>query len=153
MTTPIGYLINGDLTSRPHAHLQDVFKPSTNAMLGQVELASRSTVEAAITVAQAALPVWCNLLSAKRAGILARFQELLEAQVDEICAIISAKYGKVIEVCAVNLELTARTPCGFTPTERRSVSVGLQDASQKGRVSRSWPVRAGIPSITYPLVP
>ena len=97
MTTPIGHLINGQITSCPQARLQDVFNPATGAVSGQVELASRATVEAAISAAQAAFPAWRDMIPAKRARILARFQQILESRANEICAVISAEHGKVIE--------------------------------------------------------
>ncbi len=91
MTTPIAHLINGQIVCCPQARLQDVFNPATGAVSGQVELASRATVETAIASAEAAFPAWRDTLPLKRARILARFQRLLEERADEICAAITAR--------------------------------------------------------------
>jgi malonate-semialdehyde dehydrogenase (acetylating)/methylmalonate-semialdehyde dehydrogenase len=95
MTSPIAHLIGGKLVSCPDARLQDVYNPATGKVAGQVELASKATVEAAIAAAQAAFPAWRDTLPAKRARLLGRFLALLEARSDEICALITAEHGKV----------------------------------------------------------
>ncbi|WP_298285155.1 CoA-acylating methylmalonate-semialdehyde dehydrogenase [Acidocella sp.] len=97
MKSPIGHLIGGELVSCAHARLQDVYNPATGEVLGHVELAARSTVEAAIAAAQAAFPAWSGILPAKRARLLGRFMALLEARADEICALITLEHGKVLD--------------------------------------------------------
>ncbi|MCB5944054.1 CoA-acylating methylmalonate-semialdehyde dehydrogenase [Acidocella sp. KAb 2-4] len=97
MTKPVAHLINGEIVSCPQARLQDIYNPATGAVSGQVELAARGTVEAAIAAAEAAFPAWREMIPARRARILARFQRLLEDRADEICAAITAEHGKVTE--------------------------------------------------------
>jgi len=97
MTKHVAHLINGEIVSCPQARLQDIYNPATGAVSGQVELAARATVEAAIAAAEAAFPAWREMIPARRARILARFQRLLEDRADEICAAITAEHGKVTE--------------------------------------------------------
>ncbi len=93
--SPIGHLIGGKLASCPQARLQDVYNPATGKVTGQVELAAKTTVEAAIAAAAAAFPAWREMIPAKRARLLGRFMTLLEAHADEICALVTAEHGKV----------------------------------------------------------
>ena len=95
MMSPIGHLIGGKLASCPQARLQDVYNPATGKVTGQVELAAKTTVEAAIAAAAAAFPAWREMIPAKRARLLGRFMTLLEAHADEICALVTAEHGKV----------------------------------------------------------
>ncbi|UTW10140.1 CoA-acylating methylmalonate-semialdehyde dehydrogenase [Marinobacterium rhizophilum] len=90
----IGHLING--TAKADAgRSQDVYNPSTGAVEKQVLLASKATVEEAIAAAQAAFPAWRNTPAQKRARIMFRFKELLEANADEICRLIGEEHGKI----------------------------------------------------------
>ncbi len=90
----IGHLING--TAKTDAgRSQDVYNPSTGAVEKQVLLAGKATVEEAIAAAQAAFPAWRNTPAQKRARIMFRFKELLEANADEICRLIGEEHGKI----------------------------------------------------------
>ncbi|MHB1305416.1 MAG: CoA-acylating methylmalonate-semialdehyde dehydrogenase [Acidiphilium sp.] len=97
MSKPVGHLINGESASCPEARRQDIYNPATGAVSGQVELAGRATVEAAIAAAEAAFPAWREMIPAKRARILARFQRLLEDNAEAICAAVTAEHGKVAD--------------------------------------------------------
>jgi len=93
----IAHLISGTITHCPEARLQTVTNPATGQPSGQVELASKLTVEAAIASAQAAFPSWRATPPLKRARILMRFKQLLEEKAEEICALITADHGKVLD--------------------------------------------------------
>jgi malonate-semialdehyde dehydrogenase (acetylating)/methylmalonate-semialdehyde dehydrogenase len=60
-------------------------------------LASRATVQQAIDAAQAAFPAWRNTPPAKRAQVMFRFKQLLEANEQRIALLISEEHGKTIE--------------------------------------------------------
>ncbi len=92
--TLVGHLINGQ-TVIPTERTQDVYNPSTGEVSKQVALASKSTVEQAITAAQAAYPEWRNTPSNKRARVMIKFKDLHEQKVDKICALISEEHGKI----------------------------------------------------------
>jgi malonate-semialdehyde dehydrogenase (acetylating)/methylmalonate-semialdehyde dehydrogenase len=91
----VAHFING--TSVPGGgRLQDVFNPATGAVVRQVALADKATVESAIAAAEAAFPAWRDTPPAKRARIMFRFKELLEQQADDIVALITEEHGKVL---------------------------------------------------------
>ena len=90
----IGHLINGKIES-DSKRTQDVFDPATGQPSKQVALASKETTESAIAAAQAAFPAWRNTPVLKRARIMFRFKELLEANVDKICQLIGEEHGKI----------------------------------------------------------
>ncbi|WP_233152940.1 CoA-acylating methylmalonate-semialdehyde dehydrogenase [Motiliproteus sp. MSK22-1] len=93
-TTPVGHLINGKVIIEG-SRSQDVFNPATGEASKQVDLASRRTVEEAITAAQAAYPAWRNTPPIKRARVMFRFKELLEKNADRICEMIGEEHGKI----------------------------------------------------------
>jgi len=92
--TTVGHLINGELRTDAK-RTQDVFNPSTGAVSKQVALASKATVEEAISAAQAAFPEWRNTPPSKRARVMFRFKELLEQNADRIVKLIGEEHGKI----------------------------------------------------------
>ena len=92
----IAHLINGEIVFRS-GRTTAVYNPALGAAIRQVELADASTVQQAIEAAQAAFPAWRNTPPAKRAQVMFRFKQLLEANKDKIAALISEEHGKTLE--------------------------------------------------------
>jgi malonate-semialdehyde dehydrogenase (acetylating)/methylmalonate-semialdehyde dehydrogenase len=99
----VGHLINGEMVNDT-ARTQDVFNPATGKVVKQVALASKQTTEQAIAAAQAAYPEWRNTPPMKRARIMFRFKELLEANADKICKMIGEEHGKISHDAAGELQ-------------------------------------------------
>ena len=93
--TIIGHLINGAINMEGE-HQQPVFNPATGQSDKAVLLASKATVEEAISSAQAAYPAWRNTPPIKRARIMYNFKNLLEAQAEKICQLIGEEHGKIL---------------------------------------------------------
>ncbi|WP_024302049.1 CoA-acylating methylmalonate-semialdehyde dehydrogenase [Pseudogulbenkiania sp. MAI-1] len=101
--TTIGHLINNQLQpggSRSTA----VYNPSTGAAIHQLPLADVATVEIAVAAAKAAYPAWRNTPPAKRAQVMFRFKQLLEANEQRIAQLISEEHGKTLEDAAGELK-------------------------------------------------
>ena len=90
----VKHLINGEVVSMGDP-TQDVFNPSTGEVSKQVEVASKNTVEKAITAAQDAFPAWRATPPLKRARIMFRFKELLEKNINKIAQLIGEEHGKI----------------------------------------------------------
>jgi malonate-semialdehyde dehydrogenase (acetylating)/methylmalonate-semialdehyde dehydrogenase len=99
----VGHLINGQ-TSSDDGRTQDIYNPSTGEVSKQVSLASKATVEEAITAAQAAYPAWRNTPAIKRARVMFKFKDLLEQNVDKICGLIGEEHGKISHDAAGELQ-------------------------------------------------
>jgi malonate-semialdehyde dehydrogenase (acetylating)/methylmalonate-semialdehyde dehydrogenase len=96
MSATIGHFINGvDVAddNRP----EPVYNPATGELTRHVAMASKATVEDAISAAEAAFPAWRDTPPAKRARIMFRFKQLLEEHADEIAAAITDEHGKVFD--------------------------------------------------------
>ncbi len=92
----LGHFINGaDVAddNRP----EPVMNPATGEISRHVAMASKATVENAISAAEGAFPAWRNTPPAKRARIMFRFKQLLEEHADEIAAAITDEHGKVLD--------------------------------------------------------
>ena len=103
MTQIIGHLINGEMITNTE-RTQDVFNPATGEATKQVALASKQTVEQAISAAQEAFPAWRNIPPIKRARVMFRFRELLEQNSDKICKLIGEEHGKISHDAAGELQ-------------------------------------------------
>lgn len=102
-TQIVGHLINGEMTTE-NKRTQDVFNPATGEATKQVALASKQTVEQAISAAEAAFPAWRNTPPVKRARVMFRFKELLEQNSDKICKLIGEEHGKISHDAAGELQ-------------------------------------------------
>ena len=101
--TTVGHLINGELRE-DSGRVQDIYNPSTGAVSKQVALASKATVEDAISAAEAAFPAWRDTPPAKRARIMFRFKELLEQNAVKITQLIGEEHGKISHDAAGELQ-------------------------------------------------
>ena len=95
----IQHLINGEYVADA-SRTTDVFNPSTGEAIHKLGLASRATVQQAIDAAKSAFPAWRNTPPAKRAQVLFRFKQLLEANELRIAKLISEEHGKTLEDAA-----------------------------------------------------
>ncbi|WP_024301448.1 CoA-acylating methylmalonate-semialdehyde dehydrogenase [Pseudogulbenkiania sp. MAI-1] len=101
--TTLQHLINGEL-SAGGSRSTAVYNPSTGAAIHQLPLADIATVETAVAAAKAAYPAWRNTPPAKRAQVMFRFKQLLEANEQRIAQLISEEHGKTLEDAAGELK-------------------------------------------------
>jgi len=78
----------------------DVFNPSLGLVAGRVALASESEVDAAVRAARQAFSEWSATPSLKRARVMFRFKEIVEARRAELARVIAAEHGKLVSDAA-----------------------------------------------------
>jgi len=88
--------IDGRLQAPEGERTLELRNPATGQSSGAVCLASAQTVAAAVASAQRAWPAWADTPAPRRARIVFRFKELVEARIDELAAIITREQGKVL---------------------------------------------------------
>jgi malonate-semialdehyde dehydrogenase (acetylating)/methylmalonate-semialdehyde dehydrogenase len=72
-----------------------VWNPATGEQQAEVELAGPEDVDAAVLAAHAAFPAWRSTPVGRRAEVLFRFRELVDANRKELASILTAEHGKV----------------------------------------------------------
>ena len=72
-----------------------VFNPATGEQQAEVDLASIEEMDAVIAVAKAAFPAWRATNMSRRAEIMFRMRELLDANRKELASILTLEHGKV----------------------------------------------------------
>lgn len=95
MTQTIAHWISGAPVAATSGQQLPVYNPATGAVTGQVQLANNADVDAAVASAKAAFPAWSNLPPLRRARVLNKFLELLNAHRDDLARLITAEHGKV----------------------------------------------------------
>jgi malonate-semialdehyde dehydrogenase (acetylating)/methylmalonate-semialdehyde dehydrogenase len=78
------------------ARLGDVTDPATGQVVRQVPLANGADIDAAVAAAKAAFPAWRDTPPLRRARVIARFRELLEANREELARLASEEHGKTV---------------------------------------------------------
>jgi malonate-semialdehyde dehydrogenase (acetylating)/methylmalonate-semialdehyde dehydrogenase len=74
----------------------EVFDPSTGEVIRRVAFASREEVGQAVAAARAALPSWRDTAPLRRARVLMRYRELLEAHRPELARLVTEEHGKTL---------------------------------------------------------
>ncbi|WP_420555228.1 CoA-acylating methylmalonate-semialdehyde dehydrogenase [Neptuniibacter marinus] len=148
----IGHLINGEIVT-DSTRYQDIFNPATGTISKQVALASKETVEEAIAAAQAAYPEWRNTPAIKRARIMFKFKELLEANADHICKLIGEEHGKISHDAAGELQRgieNVEYACGIPELLKGEYSKNVGPSIDSWSELQPLGVVAGITPFNFP---
>lgn len=82
----------------------EVTNPATGAVIRRVPLCGSVDVDRAVAAAGAAFPAWRNTPPLRRARILTRFRELMEAHRDELARLITEEHGKTLADAAGSVQ-------------------------------------------------
>jgi malonate-semialdehyde dehydrogenase (acetylating)/methylmalonate-semialdehyde dehydrogenase len=96
--------IGGRRVQPSGARLGEVFNPANGEVIRAVPLAGKGEIDAAVAAAKAALPGWRDTTPLRRARILTRFRELMEAQRDELARLASEEHGKTLADAAGSVQ-------------------------------------------------
>src|SRR5512138_206992 len=105
MATPVLDLwIAGRRVPSRSGRAGDVFDPATGEVARRVPFASAEEIGAAVAAAKAAFPAWRDAPPLRRARILARFRELLEANRDALARLVTQEHGKTLPDAAGSVQ-------------------------------------------------
>ena len=74
----------------------DIFDPNNGGIQGKVDLGDAAVLDKAVDAALAAQPAWAATNPQRRARVMFKFKELVEAHMDELANLLSIEHGKVI---------------------------------------------------------
>src|SRR6201997_1559492 len=92
----IGHFVGGKIVKGISGRFGDVFNPSTGEVQARVALASKSEVETAIANAEAAFRGWAATNPQRRARVMFKFLELVQAEYDDLARLLSSEHGKTV---------------------------------------------------------
>ncbi|NNC72950.1 MAG: aldehyde dehydrogenase family protein, partial [Sphingomonadaceae bacterium] len=91
----VEHFINGSAAgggTRKH----DIWDPNTGEVQAKVSLGAQEELAKAMDAALAAQPAWAATNPQRRARVMFRYKELVEAHMEELAALLSSEHGKVI---------------------------------------------------------
>ncbi len=97
MSDVINHYINGRVVEGTSGRRGDIYNPAIGEIVRQVHFASAEEVRAAAQAAQAAFPAWAATTPLRRARVMFKLKELLEANIGELAARITEEHGKTID--------------------------------------------------------
>ncbi|MFN3944070.1 MAG: CoA-acylating methylmalonate-semialdehyde dehydrogenase [Allosphingosinicella sp.] len=74
----------------------DVFDPNNGGVQARVRLGTAADLNKAMDNARAAQPEWAAMNPQRRARVMFKFKELVEANMDDLALLLSSEHGKVI---------------------------------------------------------
>jgi malonate-semialdehyde dehydrogenase (acetylating)/methylmalonate-semialdehyde dehydrogenase len=98
--TMVSHFIDGKSAEGVAERFGPIYNPATGVTTGQVALASRDDVDAAVASAVRAAAAWRDASLAKRQKVMFAFREIVHARRDELAALITAEHGKVLDDAA-----------------------------------------------------
>src|ERR1700759_2275640 len=96
MTTQIPHFIDGRRSNLASTRTADVLNPSTGAVQARVLLASAADVDTAVASAKEAQKEWAAFNPQRRARVMMKFVELVNANVEELAELLSLEHGKTV---------------------------------------------------------
>jgi malonate-semialdehyde dehydrogenase (acetylating)/methylmalonate-semialdehyde dehydrogenase len=92
----ISHWIDGKVVAGTSGRTSPVFDPAQGVQTADVDLATVAEVNAAVQAAKDAFPAWRATSLSRRAEIMFRLRELLDANRKEIASMLTAEHGKVL---------------------------------------------------------
>lgn len=96
MSTTIQHYIDGRRSPLASTRTADVFNPSTGEVQAQVLLASAADVDTAVASAVAAQQEWGAWNPQRRARVMMKFVDLVNANANELAELLSIEHGKTV---------------------------------------------------------
>lgn len=91
----IGHWVNNKVVLGTSGRSGVVFNPATGEQQAAVDFASVAELDSVVAAAKAALPAWRSTSLSRRAEVMFRMRELVDANRKEIANIVSLEHGKV----------------------------------------------------------
>ena len=90
----VGLWIDGKRQPAKSARAGDVTNPATGEIVRRVPFCNDADIDAAVQSAKAALPGWRKTPPLRRARILMKYRELIDANRDELARLVTEEHGK-----------------------------------------------------------
>ncbi|HSF91429.1 MAG TPA: aldehyde dehydrogenase family protein, partial [Paracoccaceae bacterium] len=90
----IGHYINGARVAGNSGRTAEIFNPATGEVQGNVALASKAELDAAVESAKKAQEGWAAVNPQRRARVMMKFVQLLNRDMDKLAEVLSREHGK-----------------------------------------------------------
>lgn len=149
----INHLISGQSVESTSGRTSPVFNPATGEQTADLGLASVADVDAAVASAAAAFEEWRDVSIAARTKLMYKFRNLVEANVSEISALLTAEHGKVLSDAAGEVARGVENieyACGIAEMLKGSYNENASTGVDVYTVRQPLGVAAGITPFNFP---
>src|SRR5215468_4385417 len=149
----IGHFIGGKQVAGTSGRTGEVFNPNTGEVQAKVALASKVEVEKAIANAQAAFPGWAATNPQRRARVMFRFLELIQAEFDTLAKLLSSEHGKTFADAKGDIQRGVEVvefACGIPHLLKGEFTEGAGPAIDLYSMRQPLGVVAGITPFNFP---
>ncbi len=149
----INHFIDGAAFTGASGRFSDVFDPNTGAVQARVQLASVSEVDRAVQSAQAAFDGWSSTNPQRRARVMFEFKRLVEANMDELAALLSSEHGKVLADARGDIQRGLEViefSCGIPHLQKGEYTQGAGPGIDVYSMRQPLGVVAGITPFNFP---
>ncbi len=133
----------------------DVFDPATGQAARQVVLGTRADLDRAVAAASKAFPAWAATTPLARARVLFRLRDLLEQNMQQFSAIITAEHGKVLSDAGGEVTRgleVVEFACGIPDLLKGEFSDQVGRGVDSFSLRQSLGVVAGVTPFNFPLM-
>jgi malonate-semialdehyde dehydrogenase (acetylating) / methylmalonate-semialdehyde dehydrogenase len=88
--------VNGGDQAATSGRFGEVTNPATGAVTKKVPFCNAADIDGAVAAAKSAFPAWRDTPPLRRARILMRYRELLDAHRDELARLVTEEHGKTL---------------------------------------------------------
>ena len=96
MTRIVSHWIGGQVVAGSSGRQSDVFNPAIGEPVARVDLASKAEIDKAVANAHAAYREWREVTPLRRARVMFKFKELVEANHRQLAEMITTEHGKTV---------------------------------------------------------
>src|SRR6188472_2416008 len=153
MMREIGHFVGGKAIKGGSGRQGDVFNPNTGEVQAKVALASKAEVEKAIANAQGAFPGWAATNPQRRARVLFKFLELIQAEYDDLARLLSSEHGKTFADSKGDIQRgleVVEFACGIPHLLKGEYTEGAGPSIDLYSVRQPLGVVAGITPFNFP---
>src|ERR1044072_9406673 len=130
-----------------------MFNPNTGEVQAKVAFASKSEVESAIANAAAAQPAWAATNPQRRARVMFKFLELVQAEYDDLARLLSSEHGKTFADSKGDIQRgleVVEFACGIPHLMKGEYTEGAGPSIDLYSVRQPLGVVAGITPFNFP---
>src|ERR1044071_2823543 len=149
----IGHFIGGKQVAGTSGRTGDVFNPNTGEVQAKVALASKSEVAQVIANAAAAQPAWAATNPQRRARVMFKFLELIQAEYDDLARLLSSEHGKTFADSKGDIQRgleVVEFACGIPHLLKGEYTEGAGPSIDLYSVRQPLGVVAGITPFNFP---
>ena len=149
----IDHFIVGGTDGLSQARKSDVFNPNTGAVQAQVVLGNQAVLDRAVAAAEAAQPAWAATNPQRRARVMFRFKELVEAEMNSLAHMLSSEHGKVIADSKGDIQRgldVVEFACGIPHTLKGEYTQGAGPGIDVYSMRQPIGIGAGITPFNFP---